>query len=162
MSRDLGWAMRWLVMSGEQGDLPDRSLRQTLRALSLDATEPATRARLHAQSPSANAARMRRPLLVMAGAIDRTVAIREVTHYVATLKAQAAPVTLLVDPEGGHSPVDPIPREAYLFAMETMLQRHLGGPVPEPAGQRLRAYLRQNLRVAGPEFAALAQPAPSP
>ena len=159
---DLGWAMRWLVMSGEQGDLPDRSLRQTLRALSLDATEPATRARLHAQSPSANAARMRRPLLVMAGAVDRTVAIREVTHYVATLKAQATPVTLLVDPEGGHSPVDPIPREAYLFAMETMLQRHLGGPVPEPAGQRLRAYLRQNLRVAGPEFAALAQPAPSP
>ena len=51
---------------------------------------------------------------------------------------------------------DPIPREAYLFAMETMLQKHLGGPAPEPAGQRLRAYLRENLRLAGPEFVTFA------
>lgn len=154
---DLGWAMRWLAEAGEQGDLPDRSLKRTLRALSLDGTDPATFARLHAQSPLANASKMRRPLLVMAGGADRTVAIREVTHYVATLKAQGRPVTLLVEPGGGHSPVDPIPREAYLFAMETLLQRHLGGPVPEPPGQRLRAYLRENLRLAGPEFKALAK-----
>lgn len=53
-----------------------------------------------------------------------------------------------MEPNGGHSPVNLIPREAYLFAMETMLQRHLGGPQPEPAGQRLRAYLRENLRLA--------------
>jgi len=153
---DLGWAMRWLLASGEQGDLPDRSLQQTLRALSLDAGDPATFARLHAQSPLANASKMRRPLLVMAGGADRTVAIREVTHYVATLKAQGSPVTLLVEPGGGHSPLGPVAREAYLFAMETMLQRHLGGPEPDPPGQRLRAYLRGNLRLAGPEFTGFA------
>ena len=153
---DLGWAMRWLLNSGDQGDLPDRSLHTTLRALSLDGTDPAVFARLHTQSPQVNASRMRRPLLIMAGGADHTVAIREVTHYVATLKAQGRPVTLLVEPNGGHSPVNPIPREAYLFAMETMLQRHLGGPQPEPAGQRLRAYLRENLRLAGPEFGASA------
>lgn len=155
---DLGWGMRWLVEAGEQGDLPDRSLRHTLAALSLDATDPATYARLHAQSPQANAARMRRPLLVMAGGADRTVAIRDVTHYAATLKTLRRPVTLLVEPNGGHSPVDPIPREAYLFAMETMLQKHLGGSAPEPPGPRLRAYLRENLRLAGPEFSAYATP----
>jgi dipeptidyl aminopeptidase/acylaminoacyl peptidase len=154
---DLAWSMRWLLRSGEQGDLPDRSLRHTLRALSLDATDPATYARLHAQSPQANAARMRRPLLVIAGGADRTVAIREVVNYSATLKALGRPLTLLVEPGGSHSPVDPIPREAYLFGMETMLQRHLGGPPPEPPGQRLRAYLRENLRVAGPEFKAFAK-----
>ena len=153
---DLGWAMRWLLASGEQGDLPDRSLQQTLRALSLDAGDPATFARLHAQSPLANASKMRRPLLVMAGGADRTVAIREVTHYVATLKAQGSLVTLLVEPGGGHSPLAPVAREAYLFAMETMLQRHLGGPEPDPPGQRLRAYLRGNLRLAGPEFTGFA------
>jgi hypothetical protein len=59
---------------------------------------------------------------------------------------------LLVEPGGAHSPVDLVPREAYIFAMETMLQRHLGGEEPEPPGQRLRAYLRENLRLAGPEF----------
>lgn len=149
---DLGWSMRWLLASGDQGDLPDRSLQQTLRALSLDATVPATYARLHAQSPHANAVKMKRPLLIMAGGSDRTVAIREVVSYTATLKSLGRPVTLLVEPGGGHSPVDPIPREAYLFAMETMLQRHLGGPTPEVPGQRLRTYLRENLRLAGPEF----------
>ena len=154
---DLGWGMRWLVDAGEQGDLPDRSLKQTLRALSLDATDPGVFARLHAQSPLANASKMRRPLLLMAGGADRTVAIRSVIDYVARLKAQGSPVTLLVEPNGGHSPVEPVPREAYLFAMESMLQRHLGGPQPEPPGPRLRAYLRENLRLAGPEFRALAK-----
>ncbi|QIL21042.1 alpha/beta fold hydrolase [Thermomonas sp. HDW16] len=149
---DLGWSMRWLVAAGDQGDLPDRSLRHTLRALSLDATDPVTYARLHAQSPQVNAAKMQRPLLIMAGGADRTVAIREVVNYAATLKALGRPVSLLVEPGGGHSPVDPIPREAYLFGMETMLQKHLGGPAPEAPGQRLRAYLRENLRLAGPEF----------
>jgi len=155
---DLGWAMRWLLASGDQGDLPDRSLKQTLRALSLDGSDPSIYARLHAQSPLVNASRMRRPLLVMAGGADRTVAIRGVTDYVARLQVLERSVSLLVEPNGGHSPVDPIPREAYLFAMETMLQAHLGGPAPEPAGQRLRTYLRQSLRLAGPEFAAFAKP----
>ena len=154
---NLAWGMRWLVQSGDQGDLPDRSLEHTLAALSLDATDPVTYARLHAQSPQTNAAKMRRPLLIMAGGADRTVAIREVIHYSAKLKSLGRPVTLLVEPGGGHSPVDPIPREAYLFTMETMLQRHLGGPVPQTPGQRLRAYLRENLRLAGPEFAAFAK-----
>ncbi|MEG3050311.1 MAG: alpha/beta fold hydrolase, partial [Thermomonas sp.] len=154
---DLGWAMRWLVTSGDQGDLPDRSLRHTLRALSLDATDPATYARLHAQSPLVNAAKMQRPLLIIAGGADRTVAIKEVVNYSATLKSLGRAVTLLVEPGGGHSPVDPVPREAYLFGMETMLQKHLGGPVPDAAGQRLRAYLRENLRLAGPEFKAFSK-----
>jgi dipeptidyl aminopeptidase/acylaminoacyl peptidase len=155
---DLGWGMRWLIEAGDQGDLPDRSLKHTLAALSLDSTDPATYARLHAQSPQANASMMRRPLLIMAGGADRTVAIREVATYAATLKTLRRPVTLLVEPNGGHSPVDPLPREAYLFAMETMLQKHLGGSAPEPPGPRLRAYLRENLRLAGPEFSAYAMP----
>lgn len=149
---DLGWTMRWLVEVGDQGDLPDRSLKHTLAALSLDATDAATYARLHAQSPLVNAANMQRPLLIMAGGADRTVAIREVLHYAATLKATGRPLSLLVEPGGGHSPSDPVPREAYLFGMETLLQAHLGGAKPDAPGQRLRAYLRENLRLAGPEF----------
>jgi dipeptidyl aminopeptidase/acylaminoacyl peptidase len=154
---DLGWAMRWLLEVGDQGDLPDRSLKHTLAALSLDATDAATFARLHAQSPLVNAAKMQRPLLIMAGGADRTVAIREVLNYAATLKAAERPVSLLVEPGGGHSPSDPVPREAYLFGMETLLQTHLGGAKPDAPGQRLRAYLRENLRLAGPEFREFAR-----
>jgi dipeptidyl aminopeptidase/acylaminoacyl peptidase len=144
---DLAWSMRWLIRFGDQGDLPDRSLQLSLKALSLDPSEPATQARLHTQSPLSNANKMRRPLLVMAGGADRTVAFREVSHYVATLRTLGAPVSLLVEPGGGHSPTDPIPREAYLYAMEAMLHRYLGGAAPEPPGQGLRDYLRRNLRL---------------
>lgn len=149
---DLGWTMRWLLEAGEQGDLPDRSLKRTLAAVSLDPTNDATSELLRAQSPLVNATRMQRPLLILAGGADRTVAIRAVLNYAATLQSIGRPVSLLVEPGGGHSPSDPVPREAYLFSMETMLQAHLGGATPEAPGQRLRGYLRENLRLGGPEF----------
>lgn len=152
---DLAWSMQWLLDAGDQGALPDRSLLASLQALRIDPNDPATRARLQAQSPVANAAAMRRPLLIMAGGADRTVAIREVVHYAATLEILGKPVSLYVEPGGGHSPADPLPREAYAFLMETMLHAHLGGAAPEPPGTRLRAYLRENLRLAGAEFADL-------
>jgi len=152
---DLAWGMRWLVASGDQGALPDRSLALTLRALEIDPSDPATYARLHSQSPVANAARMRRPLLVMAGGADRTVAARGVIDYVARLRRSGKPVSLYVEPNGGHSPVAPVPREAYAYLMVEMLHAHLGGAEPEAPGAGLRAYLRKNLRLAGPEFAAL-------
>jgi dipeptidyl aminopeptidase/acylaminoacyl peptidase len=152
---DLGWGMRWLVASGEQGDLPDRSLLATLRTLGMDPSDPATYARLHAQSPLANAARMARPLLVMAGGADRTVAARGVIDYVARLRRLGKPVSLYVEPNGGHSPVAPVPREAYAYLMVQMLHAHLGGAAPDAPGAELRAYLKTNLRLAGPEFDAL-------
>jgi dipeptidyl aminopeptidase/acylaminoacyl peptidase len=152
---DLAWGMRWLVASGDQGALPDRSLALTLRALKMDPSDPATYARLHSQSPLANASRMRQPLLVMAGGADRTVAARGVIDYVARLKRLGKSVSLYVEPNGGHSPVAPVPREAYAYLMVAMLHAHLGGAEPDAPDAGLRAYLRKNLRLAGPEFAAL-------
>jgi dipeptidyl aminopeptidase/acylaminoacyl peptidase len=158
---DLAWGMRWLVDAGDQGALPDRSLALTLRALKIDPSDPATYARLHSQSPVANASRMARPLLVMAGGADRTVAARGVIDYVARLQKLGKPVSLYVEPGGGHSPVAPVPREAYAYLMVQMLHAHLGGSAPDAPGAELRAYLRANLRLAGPEFDALGKrPAP--
>ena len=110
---------------------------------------------MHAQSPAANAEKLRRPLLILAGGADRVVAMREVAHYAAKLKLLGKQVSLYVEPGGGHSPVAPLPREAYIYLMEAMLHAHLGGAEPEAPGVRLRAYLRENLRLAGPEFAEL-------
>ena len=152
---DLAWGMRWLVASGDQGALPDRSLSLTLRALRMDPSDPATYARLHAQSPLANVAGMRRPLLLMAGSADRTVAARGVIDYAARLQRLGKQASLYVEPDGGHSPVAPMPREAYAWLMAQMLHAHLGGEAPDAPGAGLRAYLRANLRLAGPEFAGL-------
>jgi dienelactone hydrolase len=150
---DLAWGMRWLVDAGEQGALPDRSLSLALRALEIDPADPVTYARLHAQSPRANLARMHRPLLLMAGGSDRTVAARGVIDYAARLQQQGKDVRLYIEPGGGHSPVAPLPREAYAYLMLAMLQAHLGGEAPDAPGIGLRAYLDANLRLSGPEFA---------
>lgn len=152
---DFAWSMRWLVDAGDQGALPDRSLVATLRALSIDPTDPATHARLHAQSPSANAGKVRSPVLLLAGGADRVVAIREVIHYAAQLRQLDKPVRLYVEPGGGHSPAAPLPRDAYAYLIEAMLHAHLGGAKPDAPGAELRAYLQKNLRLTGPEFAAL-------
>jgi dipeptidyl aminopeptidase/acylaminoacyl peptidase len=145
---DFGWSMKWLLDTGDQGDLPDRSLAAALRALSVDPADPATYARLHAQSPVANVSRLQRPVLILAGGADRVVAIREVINYAARLKRLGKPVSLYVEPGGGHSPTERIPREAYAYLTEAMLHAHLGGAAPEAPGAELRAYLQKNLRLA--------------
>jgi dipeptidyl aminopeptidase/acylaminoacyl peptidase len=152
---DFGWSMRWLVDAGDQGALPDRSLIATLRALSIDPDDAATVARLHAQSPLANADKLRRPLLILAGGADRVVAIREVVNYAATLRTLGKPVSLYVEPGGGHSPSSPLAMDAYAYLMEAMLHAHLGGAAPEPPGTRLRTYLNANLRLGGKELRPL-------
>jgi acetyl esterase/lipase len=152
---DLAWSMRWLLDAGDQGARPDRSLLAQLRLLSFDPGDAATYARLHAQSPLANAAQLRRPVLLLAGGEDRAVPIREVVHYAAQLRRLGKPVTLYVEPNGGHSPTDPLPREAYIYLMEAMLHAHLGGAAPDAPGPKLREYLQRNVRLAGPEFAEL-------
>ena len=152
---DFAWSMRWLLDSGDQGALPDRSLAAALRALSVDPADPATYRRLHAQSPVANVSRLRRPVLILAGGADRVVAIREVINYAARLRRLGKPVSLYVEPGGGHAPVDKVPRDAYAYLTEAMLHAYLGGAAPDAPGAELRAYLQKNLRLADRELQPL-------
>lgn len=148
---DFGWSMRWLHESGSQGSRADRSLAASMRLLGLDVDDPASYAHLREQSPLANAGKMRRPLLLLAGGEDRTVPIREVIHYAAVLRRLGKDVSLYVEADGGHSPSAPLPREAYVYLMEAMLHRHLGGARPDAPSPRLRDYLRPSLRLVGRE-----------
>lgn len=148
---DFGWSMRWLHESGNQGASPDRSLAASMRLLGIDVDDPESYAHLRAQSPLANADSLRRPLLLLAGGEDRTVPIRAVIHYAAVLHRLGKDVSLYVEADGGHSPNEPLPREAYVYLMEAMLHRHLGGAPPDPPSPRLRDYLRPSLRLVGQE-----------
>lgn len=145
---DFGWVMRWNVESGDLGAAPGVPLATTMRLSSIDITDTAAMARLHAQSPIANAGKLRRPLLLIAGGEDRIVPIRGVIHYAAQLRALGKDVSLYVEPEGGHSPTDPLPREAYVYLMEVMLQHYLGGTRPEAPSPKLREYLKKTLRLS--------------
>ncbi|NUO74923.1 MAG: S9 family peptidase [Lysobacter sp.] len=156
---DFGWVLRSYARSQDQfaRGIP---LATTMRLLDLDPADAAIAQRLRAQSPVANARGLRRPVLLLAGGDDERVPIRSVLHYAATLRALDKDVSLFVDAQGGHSLVDPRTREAYLFLLESMLHRRLGGAAPRAPDAELRAHLRKNLRLAGPDLAALL-PAPA-
>ncbi len=147
---DFAWSLRWILRNPESlslgGPVP---MRDWLRMLSLDLDDRAAMARLHAQSPLANATRMNRPLLLVAGGEDHRVGIAGVIEYAARLRLAGKDVSLLVDADAGHANREAVAREANFFLTETMLHRHLGGPVPAPADATLRAYLDANLRLCG-------------
>lgn len=118
----------------------------SMRALGVDPEDAAQMQRLAAQSPSANAAALTRPVLVLAGGEDERVPIRGVTHYVARLRTLGKDVTFFVDTDAGHAIADEKTREAYYFLMETLLHEALGGPEPEPASAELQSHLTRHLR----------------
>lgn len=151
---DFGWVLRSYARSQDQlaRGIP---LSTTMRLLALDPADPAIAERLRAQSPVANAQRLRRPVLLLAGGDDERVPIRSVLHYAATLRALNKDVSLFVDAQGGHSLVDPRTREAYLFLLESLMHRRLGGAAPRAPDAELHAHLRKNLRLAGPDLAPL-------
>lgn len=75
--------MRDYLGSGEEmiPGIPAVSMRE----LGADPADAALMQRLRDESPNANAALLRRPVLIVAGGRDDRVPIRGVTHYAATL-----------------------------------------------------------------------------
>ena len=115
----------------------------------IDLADAGAMQRITAESPAANADKVTRPLLVIAGGKDEMVDIAGVTDYVARLQGYGKPVSLLVDPDEGHNPRKPIMRQAYVYLLQRMLHQHLGGPaVPAPSVE-LAKFLEQSMKANG-------------
>lgn len=150
---DLAWDLRWVARSNEALNLSHYiPFKAWLCMLSLDLDDAGTLMRLHAQSPLANAARMRRPLLLIAGGADHRVAIRGVIAYAAQLHLLGRNVSLLVDPEAGHHNEGPLAKEAMFYLTERLLQSRLHGLSAAPPDAILHAYLQQNLRLTAKDL----------
>jgi dipeptidyl aminopeptidase/acylaminoacyl peptidase len=146
---DFGWVLRWQTQREAAEGVRRIGLAASLKTLGLDRGDPALIARLAAEAPLANAARLRRPVLLVAGGQDRSVPLRSVVDYAARLRVLGRDVALFVDPKSGHRLDDPETQDQYLYLLATMLHRHLGGPAePAPAGATGLA-LRRNLRLPG-------------
>lgn len=153
---DFAWTLRWILRNPESLEFGNVvPMADWLRMLSLDVDDRAQMAALHAQSPLANAARMNRPLLLVAGGEDRRVGIAGVIEYAARLKLANKDVSLLVDIGAGHANREPIAREANLYLLETMLHRHLGGTAPVAPDAALQRYLMDNLRLCHRDLQAV-------
>ncbi|KGQ19734.1 Peptidase S9 [Lysobacter dokdonensis DS-58] len=149
---DLGWVLRWYSRTVDQM-APGIPMSTSMRLLDLDPADPKVSARLRAQSPILHASRLTRPVLLLAGGDDERVPIRSVLHYAAALQSHGKDVTLLVDQAARHSVSDPRTREAYLYLIERMLHRRLGGGAPAAPDAGLRATLAKDLRLRGSNFA---------
>jgi len=148
---DFAWVLRWIARNPEAMEIGSViSMEDWLRAMQLDPADAGAMARLHAQSPLANVARMDRPLLMIAGGSDQRVGIAGVIEYAARLKLAGKDASLLVDAQAGHAGGDAVAREAYLYLLESMLHTHLHGAAPAPPDTAVADYVGRNLRLAGP------------
>lgn len=153
---DMAWTLRWILRNpeamalGRTVPMPDM-----LRMLALDPDDTARMAALRTQSPMAQLARLRRPVLLVAGGEDRRVGIAGVVEYAARLKLAGKDVSLFVDDDAGHVNRTPLARESNLYLLEAMLHRHLGGPAPAPPDGALRGYLAGSQRLCAPALGAL-------
>lgn len=131
---------------GRPGEPP---LRQVLAAVGIDPSDPAQLGPIAAAAPHGLANRVRAPLLMVAGAKDNKVEVEAVADYVARLQGLGKPVSLLVDPDEGHNPRNPVARQAQMHLLLRMLHRYLGGPPAPAPGAAVASYLARNLRADG-------------
>ena len=138
---------RTLRLSAAEPPRPGQPpFRQTLATLGIDPSKVEPIAR---DAPIRLAERVRAPLLVIASGKDEKIEVELVADYVATLQGLNKPVSVLIDPDEGHNPRNPIARRAYAHLLLRMLHRYLGGPPAPPAGEEVKRYLARTLRADG-------------
>ena len=92
-----------------------------------DPTTPAGKALLVAESPLTQAKAIKTPLMVVQGANDPRVNVRESNQIVAAVRDNGKPVEYLVAPDEGHGFARPINNLALVTEMEKFFARYLGG-----------------------------------
>ncbi len=121
------------------------SIKSNLVTLAADVDDPMDMQRLYQQSPLANLDAITAPLLVIAGADDDRIDIRQVKDFSLKLLNQGKGLSLLIDENEGHGFLSNEASEASLFLMEEMLALHLGGRREGLDDSMLKQYLRQRL-----------------
>lgn len=122
---------------------------QILRELGIDVADAAALAAVSRDAPLRHVARLREPLLLVAGGRDDKVEVEAVVDYVARLQGLGKPVGLLLDPDLGHNTDDPVVKRAQLHLLLRMLHRHLGGPPAPAPDEAVARYLARTLRATG-------------
>ena len=135
------------VATPAQGTEPPMSV--TFSEAGIDMADAAAMKRIGDAAPAANANKLMRPLLVLAGGKDQLVDVAGVTDYVARLQGLHKPVSLLLDPDEGHNPRKRLFKQAYGYLLQRMGHEHLGGPAPAAPSAELSAYLKQMVKVNG-------------
>lgn len=121
-------------------------LRKDVMAdLAVDIDDPQDIKRLYSQSPDNHVSKVTKPMYIWAGEKDDRVNILEVRNYAVKLEENGGVVGMLTDKNAGHSPRKPMATEAYLYMLETVLAKHLGGRHQPLTNKKLIKYLEKNM-----------------
>ncbi|MBA3785252.1 MAG: prolyl oligopeptidase family serine peptidase [Acidobacteria bacterium] len=132
-----------------------------------DPNTPEGKAQLLRQSPLNSADKIKTPLMVVQGANDPRVNIREANQIVVALRDRNYPVEYIVAPDEGHGFARPVNNMAMLAAAEKFFAKHLGGRYQESMTPEVTTRLKEI--TVDPKDVKLAQkmdaskfPAPKP
>jgi len=107
-----------------------------------DPTTPTGKALLVAESPLTQAKAIKTPLMVVQGANDPRVNVRESSQIVAAVRDNGKPVEYLVAPDEGHGFARPINNLALVTEMERFFARYLGGRYQHEVPADIAAQLK--------------------
>ncbi len=143
---EYGWIKQWQADNDEaiRGEGPPVSLQFT--QLGFRYKDPAWREKMRRESPLALVSALRAPAYIWAGARDDRVPLKSVVHYVGAARRLGKPLTLLIDPDAGHTPGTQLGTEASLYMIELAAHRHFGGGL-SPVSPELATFLRRNVRM---------------
>ena len=144
---EYGWIKQW------QADNDRDALRAAGPPLSLQFTQLGFRYRdadwrekMRRESPLAALRALKSPVYIWAGARDDRVPLKSIVNYVGEARRIGKPISLLIDPDAGHSPSSALGTEASLYLIELAAHRHFGGALT-PVSPELQTFLSRNLRI---------------
>ena len=142
---DYGWAKQWQANNESdslRGDGPPVALSFAQHGLPF--ADASWRQKMQRESPLASLSELRAPIYLWGGARDDRTPIKSIAHYAGEAKRNGKAVALLIDSDAGHTPVEALGDEAWVFLLESAAQRHFGGGVT-PASAELSAFVRKYL-----------------
>lgn len=149
---DYGWAKQWQVDNESEslrGNGPPVELSFPQHGLPF--ADPSWRKKMERESPLTSVSKLRASVYLWAGAHDDRTPVKSVAHYAAEATRNGKEVVLLIDTNAGHTPVDPLGDEAWVFLLESAAHRHFAGGLT-PASPQLKKFIRKHLAVDTPRF----------
>lgn len=144
---DFNWVMQEIIENGGSAlpqDGPPGDIFMRHHGFRFE--DKALREKMRRESPLAMIQHLQTPIYLWAGARDDRVPVKSLSHYAGEAKRSQKTVTLLIDPEAGHSPDNALNQEALVYLLESAGARHFGGALTPPSAQ-LETFLRANLRL---------------
>jgi dipeptidyl aminopeptidase/acylaminoacyl peptidase len=144
---EYGWIKEWQAEHDSEALRPEGPpLSVQFPQLGFRYQDPAWREKMRRESPLAALRGLQAPAYIWAGARDDHVPLKSIVNYVGEARRLGKPLSLLIDPDGGHGPNSVLGTQACLYLIELAAHRHFGGGL-SPVSPELQAFLRRNVRI---------------